>query len=90
MTGRSNARPEQQSPDPRPAASGLRPSSVAPSDGGGRPVRRARVVGQIAVSLLMTIACVAYVLRGVDCAAVGAELRRLTPAAVGLYGLTLA
>jgi uncharacterized protein (TIRG00374 family) len=88
--GQSTARPAEVPPDPEPAASGQRAPSATATGGGGRPARRGRLVGQIAVSSLVTIACVAYVLRGVDRAAVGEELRHLTPAAVGLYGLTLA
>jgi uncharacterized protein (TIRG00374 family) len=46
--------------------------------------------GKIAASVLVTVVCVVYVLRGVDRAQVAVEVGRLTPAAVLVYGATLA
>ena len=67
------------------APGGSESASTRPAEAG-----RGRLVGKIVASLLVTIVCVAYVLRGVDRSAVVAELKRLTPLAVGMYALTLA
>jgi uncharacterized protein (TIRG00374 family) len=64
-----------------------RPGVERPSHRAGG---RGRLAGKIVASLLVTIVCVAYVLRGVDREAVLAELKSLTPFAVGMYAITLA
>ncbi|HEY8925434.1 MAG TPA: lysylphosphatidylglycerol synthase transmembrane domain-containing protein [Polyangia bacterium] len=73
-----------------PVARDLAPAGPGRVGTRDRTTGRGRLVGKIVASLLVTIVCVAYVLRGVDRGAVLAELKRLTPFAVGMYGLTLA
>ena len=72
-----------------PSEPGALPIGPAP-DEDAAPRGRGGLVAKIAASAVVTIVCVAYVLRGVDRAGVVAELKRLTPLAVGLYGVMLA
>lgn len=73
------------------SAGGDRTSRGGSSSRGNGPGGGAgRLAGKIVASLLVTIVCVAYVLRGVDRGAVLTELGRLTPLAVGMYAVTLA